>query len=434
MSATPRKMAHFASAEALHKAASTGAIARILGVGMLAFFVVCGLLPWQQSITGTGRVIAYAPSERRQPIEAPVNGRVVRWWVREGDAVKEGDPIVEILDNDPQLVERLATERAAVAQKLDNYGDRALTLEAQIQTARQARKSDIAAAEAKLRASTQKLRSIEQKLEAAEAAVETAALNLGRVRALAERGLVAQRELELVQLAATKAHTEYEGAKADVAAGLGDLDAARAGLEKAEAEGDGKVQDAEAKLRSGQSDTADARASLSRLEVTIARQAGQLVRAPRAGVVLSIVAAQGGEQVKQGDPLAFLVPDTRDRAVELWVDGNDAAIVSEGREVRLQFEGWPAVQFSGWPSVAVGTFAGRVAFVDSFRVVIQPNAAAEPWPEPRFLRQGVRANGFVLLERVSLGFELWRRFNGFPPMLEQGPGEPSAGKKKEQSS
>jgi adhesin transport system membrane fusion protein len=70
----------------------------------------------------------------------------------------------------------------------------------------------------------------------------------------------------------------------------------------------------------------------------------------------------------------------------------------------------------------------------NFRVVIQPNAAAEPWPEPRFLRQGVRANGFVLLERVSLGFELWRRFNGFPPMLEQGPGEPSAGKKKEQSS
>jgi membrane fusion protein, adhesin transport system len=404
-------------------------LARLLGLSGVASIVLAALLPWQQNVSGAGRVIAWAPSERRQPIEAPVNGRVVRWWVHEGSQVKEGDPMVEILDNDPLLVERLATERAAVASKLDNYEGRARTLTSQIDSARAARRSEILSTEAKLRATTQKLRSMEQKLEAAEAGLETASLNLGRVKALAERGLTAQRDLELAVLAATKARTEHEAAKADVGATLGDLDAARAALEKAEAEGDGKVQDAEAKVRSAESDSADARASLARLEVTIARQAGQLVRAPRAGVVLSIVAAQGGEQVKQGDTLALLVPDTRDRAVELWVDGNDAAIVSDGRPVRLQFEGWPAVQFSGWPSVAVGTFGGRVAFVDPhddgkgyFRVVVQPDPHAEPWPEPRFLRQGVRTNGWVLLERVSLGFELWRRFNGFPPMLRDPPG------------
>jgi membrane fusion protein, adhesin transport system len=149
-----------------------------------------------------------------------------------------------------------------------------------------------------------------------------------------------------------------------------------------------------------------------------------------------VLAAQGGEQVKQGDTLAYLVPDTKDRAVELWVDGNDAAIVAEGRHVRLQFEGWPAVQFSGWPSVAVGTFGGRVAFVDphddgkgNFRVVVQPDGKHEPWPEPRFLRQGVRTNGWILLERVTLGFELWRRFNGFPPVLSDVPGYGSSEEK-----
>jgi hypothetical protein len=108
--------------------------------------------------------------------------------------------------------------------------------------------------------------------------------------------------------------------------------------------------------------------------------------------------------------------------VEIWIDGNDAAIVSEGRRVRLQFEGWPAVQFTGWPSVAVGTFGGVVSFIDHFRLVVVPDPEDEPWPSARFLRQGVRANGWVLLERVKLGFELWRRFNGFPPMLESAPG------------
>jgi hypothetical protein len=33
------------------------------------------------------------------------------------------------------------------------------------------------------------------------------------------------------------------------------------------------------------------------------------------------------------------------------------------------------------------------------------------------LRQGARAQGWVLLNRVSVGYELWRQFNGFPPTL-----------------
>ena len=98
-------------------------------------------------------------------------------------------------------------------------------------------------------------------------------------------------------------------------------------------------------------------------------------------------------------------------------------LIEPGRHVRLQFEGWPAIQFAGWPSVAVGTFGGKVAFVDAtddgfgaFRIVVVPDGD-EPWPEGRFLRQGVRANGWILLDEVRLGFELWRQFNGFPPSV-----------------
>jgi hypothetical protein len=129
--------------------------------------------------------------------------------------------------------------------------------------------------------------------------------------------------------------------------------------------------------------------------------------------------------VKAGDPLVLLVPEAGSRAVELYVDGNDAPLVEPGRPVRIQFEGWPAVQFVGWPSVAVGTFPGEVAFIDAhddgkgrFRVVVVPTES-DAWPEGRYLRQGVRANGWVLLNRVKLGFELWRRFNGFPPALDE---------------
>ena len=53
--------------------------------------------------------------------------------------------------------------------------------------------------------------------------------------------------------------------------------------------------------------------------------------------------------------------------MELWARGNDAPLITPGRKVRLQFEGWPAVQFAGWPSVAVGTFGGIVGVVDAYR-------------------------------------------------------------------
>ncbi|MCA9008078.1 MAG: toxin secretion protein, partial [Planctomycetaceae bacterium] len=92
--------------------------------------------------------------------------------------------------------------------------------------------------------------------------------------------------------------------------------------------------------------------------------------------------------------------------------------------VRLQFEGWPAVQFSGWPSVAVGTFGGEVVSVDAidnglgkFRILIRPDPDDNPWPQDRFLRQGVRANAWVLLNQVPLWYEVWRKLNGFPPAV-----------------
>jgi hypothetical protein len=154
--------------------------------------------------------------------------------------------------------------------------------------------------------------------------------------------------------------------------------------------------------------------------------------APRDGTLFRLIVFERGQTLKEGDDLFTIVPDTADRAVELWVSGNDTPLVQPGDHVRLQFEGWPAVQFAGWPSVAVGTFGGEVATIDStddgtgkFRILVTP-AAESDWPADRYLRQGVRANGWVMLNKVSLGYELWRQLNGFPPTVAAK--EPAAGK------
>ncbi|MFO0713941.1 MAG: HlyD family efflux transporter periplasmic adaptor subunit [Sandaracinus sp.] len=391
----------------------------------LAFALVS---PWQQSATGTGRVIAFAPLERQQTIEASVDGRVVAWHVQEGDRVEEGQLLVELADNDPQLFERLEAERTITADRVEAYALRVRALEERLASVRGAQESAVAAADARVRMARDRLLAAEQGVAAAAADVDAQSINLTRTRSLADQGLVSQRDLELAILADARARTSRDAAAATRDAARGDRDAAQAALLQAQASMLAEIQNAEASLASARTDQQAAQASLLRLDSRVARQGTQAIRAPRAGSVFRIQANLMGEQVKVGDPLLTLVPDTADRAVELWVDGNDSALVHEGRRVRLQFEGWPAVQFAGWPSVAVGTFGGRVAFLDAtddgrgnFRVVIVPDPEDDPWPEPRYLRQGVRANGWVLLDTVSLGFELWRQLNGFPPTVTPQP-------------
>ena len=47
----------------------------------------------------------------------------------------------------------------------------------------------------------------------------------------------------------------------------------------------------------------------------------------------------------------------------------------------------------------------------------------EQWPDNRFLKQGTRVYGWVLMNTVQLGYEFWRQLNGFPPSMEVEPND-----------
>jgi hypothetical protein len=170
------------------------------------------------------------------------------------------------------------------------------------------------------------------------------------------------------------------------------------------------------------------------------------VVAPCDGVVFRVHAnvGGGGQYLKEGDELCTIIPDTNDRVVELTLTGRDAPLVlayahRKGTlpQARLQFEGWPAILFSGFPDVSIGTFGGKIRQIDyasdasgNFRVLIEPeqHVRGDEWPDKKFLRQGNQVIGWVFLNRVPLGFEIWRRLNGFPPVL------PPTSKEKDQKS
>ncbi len=398
---------------------------------MLAAAFVLGpvfvlLAPWQQNLRGAGRVIAYAPLERQQQVEAPINGRIVRWWVQEGSFVQAEDPLLEISDIDPNLVERLEQEKAALEGKLAASEGKVRSYEDQILNLEATRDLAIAAGQFRLETAKQKVRAANESLVAAEAARVAAQAQFERNENLLREGIVSRRQFEVAQRDLEQARAAVNRAQADVEGTQADLRASEQDLSKIRTDQQAKIESAKAALNDARGQAEDARASLAKIEVQLSRQRSQLVTAPRRGTVFRLVANQGGEIVKAGDPLLTLVPETVDRAVEIWVDGNDAPLIEPGTPVRLQFEGWPAVQFVGWPSVAVGTFGGKVDLIDAtdngqgnFRLLVVPDETEQEWPDARYLRQGVRAKGWVLLNRVTIGYEIWRQLNGFPPVVAQ---------------
>lgn len=296
---------------------------------IVAFFLVLPFLPWIAFTSGEGFVSAIDPNERVQSITIPVNGFISQWLIGEGDFVKKGQPIANLQDNDPDLVERFKRELNAA------------------------------------RSAT----------ESAKLMYETSKMNLDRQKKLFEQGLTARKEYEKAKIETSKMDMEYSKALA----------------------------------------------TLTKAETQFSRQL-QVITSPRDGVISRILPGEKGQLIKAGAAIAVITPEITTHAVELWIDGNDAALISKGNEAVIQFEGWPSIQIPGWPSVAIGTFKAKVHLVDpassykgKFRVLLKPMGE---WPSKNFLRPGAHAKGNIILTKSFIMKEVWRQLTGFPAVLE----------------
>jgi multidrug efflux pump subunit AcrA (membrane-fusion protein) len=467
-----------ATPEALHALAQARTprwvrwAARLLILFVLILVPVLLLAPWTQTAHGQGRAIAFNPVQRPQFVVSPIEGRVKKWHVMEGDKVKAGQILVDLVDNDPNILERLREQEMLALQRLTLADGRIVDQRNRLGHIKDERELLLAEARFRIDQAEQQRLATKEELERAKFDLEREQLNYDRLKKLneskvgevvskdaveeADRRLkLAQRQVPLVEARVKLAERSIDGFKAQ-----------RDATEKRTA---ASIQTEEANLKSAQSEQAAVNQQYTAMRIQVQRQENQRILAPTDGTVFRVLAnaEAGGQLVRPGERLAVLVPDIkaggepfdpRKDAVaaavggtsgvsngpvarltpaeypgivaELYIDGNDLPLVRKGDRVLLQFEGWAAVQFASYPEAAAGTFEGRVFLVDPtaeaaggrFRVLVEP-AAGAGWPNEEYLRQGVRAQGWVLVKEVRLGYELWRLLNGFPPAREVKPKE-----------
>lgn len=414
-------------------------LAIVLLILLAGTIALMAFAPWQQTITGAGFVVAYAPRERQQVLEATIEGRIVKWneELMENARVSKGDFIAEIRDLDDDYSTRLQDQLENTQVMLDAAQKVVTATEGQLTAYRQVKLQVEAAQNAYVQSATEKVNAATQKLSLAKAPIPAVQAAFDRAKDLFEHENISLEKLQETERKLLECQAKVREEEANLSGAKAELEGKQndrlAYIQKAEAD----IRYYEGALDKAKSEVAKANKELAEMQSKVARQNTQIVTAPFDGFLVQISSNIGTQLVKKGDPICTIVPDTKDRAVQIWLDGNDAPLVEPGRHVRLQFEGWPAVQFAGWPSVAVGTFGGTVVSVDmidngkgKFRCQILPDPTdVNQWPEDRFLRQGVRANGWILLEQVPLWFEVWRQLNGFPPTVDVDSSSPLKGDK-----
>ncbi|MCU0382960.1 MAG: HlyD family secretion protein [Cyclobacteriaceae bacterium] len=378
----------------------------MFGLGIVGLIVL--FLPWQQNIRGTGKVTAFNPAHRPQTVESVIAGQIQKWFVREGQFVKQGDTIITIREVkekffDPNLLVRLKEQIDAKESSLVSKDAKAKALQRQIVALRDGMRNKIDQSKAKLEAERVRFQNAENQYQ--------------RNKKLYEAGNIPLTKFQDIEY-------KYQGAQAD-------FTNAKIELDRVEAEYLDKISKAESDLNSTRADLFDTEGDIAKLKNEFAnmkiRNERYQILAPQSGFIVKAMHAGIGETVKEGDAVCTIMPDSADLAVELYVKAMDVPLVEKGRHVRIQFDGWPALQFSGWPSVSVGTFGGTVKVIDyvnskpgEFRLLVLPDATNdENWPKQLRVGSGIKA--WVMLNDVPVWYELWRQLNGFPPSLYEEP-------------
>ncbi len=402
---------------------------RYLFGGIFLLIIVALLLPWTQNIISRGYVTSLYPEQRPQAIVSLISGRIDKWYVREGQFVNKGDTIVnisEIKDEffDPQLLDRTEEQILSKESAVQSYMEKVKALDAQIDALNQNLILKLQQARNKLKQAKLQVVADSIDLTAARTNYNIAVAQLDRMETLYDQGLKSKTELESRRSKLQENQAKVISLESKLLSSRNDVINAEVEINSVRADFRDKLAKAESEKFATLSNMYDAEATVSKMQNQLSnysiRQGFYFITAPQDGYITQAVKTGIGETIKEGEQIVTIMPASYQLAVEMYVMPLDLPLLEIDQDIRIQFDGWPAIVFSGWPGVSTGTFGGKVVAIDNFadsngryRILVAPDPNTEPWPPG--LRVGAGAKTFALLKDVPIWYEIWRQINGFPP-------------------
>lgn len=385
-------------------------------------------LPWTQNIRSNAKVTALKPNQRPQTIHSIIAGRIEKWFVQEGQFVKQGDTILFISETkeeylDPNLVENTEQQLKSKEFAVQSYMEKIKANDSQIDAMLISRKLKFEQAENKLIQAHLKVRSDSVELSAAQLNNKIAKEQWIRMEQLYKEGLKSLTDLEARKLKVQETQAKVLSQENKYISSKNEVLNAKIELQSTNADYQDKISKSESEKFATLSNMYDAEASVSKLQnqfINYSIRSGMYyILAPQDGYITQAIQSGIGETIKEGAEIISIMPADYELAIEMHVNPMDIPLLEKGQHVRIQFDGWPSIIFSGWPGISYGTFGGQVVAIDNFisengkyRVLVSHDKNSPHWPKE--IRLGAGASSLALLKEVPIWYELWRQINGFP--------------------
>ena len=398
----------------------------------LSFFILAIIvlfLPWTQNIKVVGNVTTLYQEQRPQQLNSPIPGKIIKWYVKNGDYIKKGDTILqlsEVKDDyfDPLLVKRTEQQVEAKRGVRDYYEAKVGTTNNQLQALATAKDLKLNQIDIKISQLKNKLAGEEAELAAATNELKLSEDQYARQKKMYDEGLVSLTQFQQRSIS-------YQNAIAKKTASENKVAQTRQEISNMAIEQNAVIQDYIEKLSKTEGERFQSMGQIEGSEGDIAKLENQVANykfrqglyfivASQDGQVVQLNKAGIGEILKETESIGIIVPKTVDYAVEIYIKPVDLPLIKEGQRVMCIFDGFPAIVFSGWPDSSYGTFAGKVIAIENnisanglFKALIVEDKTQKRWP-PK-IRMGTGVQGIAILNDVPVWYELWRNINGFPP-------------------
>lgn len=392
-------------------------------------FVFIMFLPWTQNIKTQGNVNTLFQEQRPQKLNSPIPGRIIKWYVKNGDVVKKGDTILqisEIKDDylDPLLVERTQEQVQAKKGVREYYNAKISTTENQMAAISTAKDLKLNQIKIKIAQLQNKLKAEQAELTAVNNELKIAQDQLNRQNKMYEEGLVSLTQLQ-------QRNVSYQNALAKKTSAENKLAQTQQEIAAQNIEQNAVIQEYTEKLSKTEGDrfqsmgqVAGSTGDIAKLENQVAtykvRKGLYYILATQDGQITQLTKAGIGEIVKDAETIGIIVPKKIDYIAEIYVKPVDLPLIRENQKVMLTFDGFPAIVFSGWPNSSYGTFSGKIIALENsisenglFKAIVAEDKTQKRWPPN--MKIGTGANGIAILNDVPIWYEIWRNINGFPP-------------------
>jgi membrane fusion protein len=359
----------------------------------IVLFLIFGHYTRRAEVTGQ-----LQPSAGMLSLSAQTTGTVTRTFVREGERVKAGEPLVEV---SADLVSTsMGDTHAVVSAQLRAQQAQVRTTLANLRPQTDERGRDMRSRIGMLQAQR---RQIADQLGLQREQAATAVAFVAKIKPVLEKGVISIAQFNAYQ---SQALTQRAQVKA---------------LERQRLDAEQQLSALQAQLAQLPLDTAakanQLRGQLAQLGAQLAESeaaGGTVLHAPRAGVVSTLL-VKAGQNVTSGQPVLSILPQGSTLEAQLLVPSNAIGFVHDGTQVVLRYQAYPYQKFgqqygtvvqvsrSALSPAEAATLLGQRVATPLYRVLVSlDRQTISAYGKAEALKPGMALNADLLLDRRSL--------------------------------